>query len=129
MRNSLKISLVLALLFISFGCVKKVPVSNIEKQAIVTDVSLENVEKAILKSGVELGWKMSVIKPGQIDAVLHLRAHVAHARIDYTKKDYSITYLDSENLDYEDGNIHGSYNRWIRNLDLKIQANLIGSTR
>ena len=129
MKNAIKISLVLVLLFLSFGCAKKVPVYNIEKQAIVADIPTENIEKAILKSGIELGWKMYVINPGVIKAVLHLRSHVAQARIDYSKSNYSITYLDSENLDYEDGNIHGSYNRWIRNLDLKIQSNLFGYAR
>ena len=42
-----------------------------------------------------------------------------------TPKDYSITYKESTNLDYMNGQIHRNYNGWIENLDRDIRANLL----
>ena len=43
----------------------------------------------------------------------------------YTAKDYSITYKDSSNMQYQDGQIHRNYNGWIENLDRDIRGNLL----
>jgi hypothetical protein len=43
----------------------------------------------------------------------------------YTATTYSITYKDSTNLNYRDGQIHKNYNGWIENLDRDIRNELL----
>src|ERR1700690_1055148 len=87
-------------------------------------VSMEDVQKAIVRAGVALGWEMKPVEPGLILGTLHLRTHMAMVDIKYDTKTYSITYKDSTNLDYNGHNIHKNYNGWIQNLDSGIRSQL-----
>ena len=52
---------------------------------------------------------------------LELRKHVAAVAITYDAKSFSINYVSSQNLLQKGGQIHKSYNRWIRNLEGAIR--------
>ena len=52
---------------------------------------------------------------------LKLRRHVAVVAITYDAKSFSINYVSSQNLLQKGGQIHKSYNRWIRNLEGAIR--------
>jgi|SRR3989344_1458733 len=111
------------------GC-RSNPVYNIEGASVMTgktDVSVEDVKKAIIRAGGTLGWSMNPVSPGQIIGTLRLRKHVAVVDIKYNTKTYSIMYKDSTNLDYNGTNIHSNYNGWIQNLDnaIKVQLNTL----
>ena len=115
---------------------------NVKDQNIATNIdnpSEEDIKKAIIRAGGGLGWNMSVAEPGLVVGTLYLRSHMAKVNVTYDLKKYSITYVDSTNLDYEsagaettdpDGTtyvnkteiIHKNYNGWIQNLDRAIQA-------
>ena len=110
------------------GCATPTPVRNISAEPVVAHagraVSLDEVGKAILRAGGTLGWQMKLMEPGYIVGTLKLRSHVAVVDIRYTAKNYSITYKDSTNLNYDGTNIHNNYNGWISNLDRAIKTQL-----
>ena len=117
-----------SLAFLS-GC-RTAPLYNVSDQAVVTNVSSytnADVQKAIIRAGSSLGWNMKVTKPGHITATLHLRTHMAQVDIKYNKEKYSITYKDSDDLNYDGTIIHKNYNGWVQNLDrdIKIQLNTL----
>lgn len=111
------------------GCATPHPVRNITAEPVVTPagraVSLDEVGKAILRAGGTLGWQMKQVEQGYILGTLKLRSHVAIVDIRHTTKNYSITYKDSTNLDYDGTSIHRNYNGWIANLDRAIKAQLV----
>jgi hypothetical protein len=91
--------------------------------------SLETIEKAIVKACRRKDWIPRRISAGVLEASVHLRGHQADIVINFDTSAYSITYKDSENLDYRkryNGKeyIHRNYNRWINNLDRAIQSEL-----
>lgn len=114
-----------ALMLILAGC-RSNPVLNIEDAPINANgkYSTNDVKKAIIRAGAGLGWNMKSIKTGHIRGTLFLRTHVAKIDVRYTKKGYSITYKDSQNLNYDGTNIHKNYNSWVQNLNRQIQAQL-----
>ncbi len=125
MKNIIRATLFILVLTLIVGCAGRTkPVYNVENQAIVFNLTIEQVEKAIIKSGIQKKWKMMIVKSGEIVGNILVRSHKARIQIDYTDKFYAITYLESNNLLYKDGKIHRNYNRWINNLDQTIQSNL-----
>ena len=87
---------------------------------------MKDVERAIIQAGGSLGWVMKKTSEGKIQGVLTLRKHVATVLVTYNANEYSITYLDSSNLDYNpaENTIHKNYNGWIQNLNKSIQVQL-----
>lgn len=102
------------------------PIRDVQSAPIPANpaATLENIEKAITRAGLTLGWQIAPKAPGQIEGVLLLRKHKAVVDITYDTKFYNIKYKDSVNLDYraEDKTIHSNYNGWIQNLDKGIRA-------
>ena len=108
------------------GCVTA-PVYNVTRAPVTSskaNVTLDDVSKAIVRAGTQLGWQMKETKPGHILATLYLRTHVAVVDVNYSTTSYSITYKDSTDLDYDGTNIHKNYNGWIQNLDKGIRTQL-----
>jgi hypothetical protein len=87
--------------------------------------TMAEVEKAIVRAGSSLGWRMQPVKEGHVVGTLHLRAHTAVVDITYDTKTYNITYKDSMELNYDGTNIHKNYNGWIQNLDKGIRTQLL----
>ncbi|MDH5601597.1 MAG: hypothetical protein OEY78_09865 [Gammaproteobacteria bacterium] len=114
-----------ALMLILAGC-RANPILNIEDAPVNISgkYSSNDVKKAIIRAGAGLGWNMKAKTTGLIVGTLFLRKHVAIININYTKNGYSITYKDSQNLNYDGTNIHKNYNSWIQNLNRQIQAQL-----
>lgn len=114
-----------ALLF--FGC-RMAPILNVQDSPILPsarqEMTLLTVEQAIIRAGSDLGWKMTVEKPGLITASLNLRHHLAMVEIPYSTTSYSIRYKFSANLPQRGEKIHRNYNLWIRNLDAAIKHQL-----
>lgn len=112
-----------------FGCGTP-PVYNVSNMSIAVagdkKASMSDVEKAIIRAGGGLGWVMKKEKEGLIKGTLILRTHTAVVSIPYTTQEYSITYVDSTNLNYDASanTIHSNYNGWIQNLNKGIQVQL-----
>ncbi len=108
------------------GC-RTAPVFNVTDaptMATGKNVKLADIEKAIVRAGGTLGWRMKKVKPGHIIGTLFIRKHMAKVDIKYSTKAYSITYRDSENLKYDGSSIHSNYNGWVQNLDRAIRREL-----
>ncbi|PKM42440.1 MAG: hypothetical protein CVV05_18660 [Gammaproteobacteria bacterium HGW-Gammaproteobacteria-1] len=115
-------------LAIATGCRTSTPIYNVQDATIVTNsdkpATATDVKKAILRAGTSLGWNMKEEKPGHIIGTLHLRTHMAQIDIKYSPSSYSITYRDSQNLNYDGTNIHGNYNGWVQRLQQNIQSQM-----
>ena len=102
------------------------PVVNIQSAAIPPHpaATMGNIEKAIVRAGLTLGWQITPMGPGKAEGVLVLRRHRAVVDITYDTTSFSIHYKDSVNLDYDaqEKTIHSNYNGWIRNLEKAIRA-------
>jgi hypothetical protein len=109
------------------GCAQ--PIYNVKGAPVETPggkpPTLAEVEKAVVRAGTALGWKMQPTKPGHVLGTLNLRSHTAIVDVTYDTRTYSITYKDSVELNYDGTNIHKNYNGWIQNLDKGIRAQLL----
>ena len=108
------------------GCNKTMPVKNYTGQNI-TQYSNQNlkesdVERAILRGAISLGWKAKTVSEGKIRAELNIRKHQLILMIEHDDKTYSINYVDSTNLSYDGENIHRQYHNWINHLINSINA-------
>jgi hypothetical protein len=111
------------LLLMAAGCKSNfntAPILDIQDQTVDKGLSLSEVEKCIKSAGVRLGWKMTTVSTGLIEATLFNRQHTAVVSIPFSKTKYSILYKDSKDLYSDNGTIHKSYNRWIKNLEKEI---------
>lgn len=104
------------------------PIANIESEplAVSGNPSMSSIEKAIRRAGARRGWTMKKLGPGRMEGKLVLRKHVALVDITYTKSTLSITYKDSQHLNYDGKTIHKNYNSWVRNLARDINAQVAG---
>ena len=110
----------------ALGCTTK-PIYNVTNAPVAAskpNPSLDDVRAAIMRAGAGLGWQMQPTKPGHILGTLNLRSHQAIVDVNYTATNYSITYNNSSNLNYDGANIHNNYNGWIQNLDKGIRTQL-----
>jgi hypothetical protein len=130
MKAKLVALLVLGFAFAGLTGCRTAPVYNVVDTPVVankTDVSLDDMRKAIIRAGSTLGWQMREMGPNNIRGTLHLRTHMAQVDIPYTSERYSIVYEDSSNLRYDGKIIHRNYNGWVQNLDhaIKVQLNTL----
>lgn len=112
------------LLLTGFGA--RAPIYNVLSAPIPPNpaATMENIEKAVIRAGLTLGWQIAPKGPGRAEGVLILRKHRAVVDITYDTKSFNINYKDSVNLDYseKDRTIHSNYNGWIQNLEKGIRA-------
>ena len=110
------------------GCATTQPVYNVQNAPVIPppgkNLTMTEVNNAIMRAGSQLGWQMQPTGPGRISGRLALRTHLAVVDIEHDAKSYSIKYRDSTNLDARDGMIHKNYNGWVQNLDKAIRAQL-----
>jgi len=105
------------------------PIQNVPPVPVVTGTgkppTADQVRSAIVRAGNGLGWQMTPTDPGLVTGRIALRGHTAVVDVRYTPSNYSITYKDSTNLDYNGTQIHKNYNGWVENLNRDIRANLL----
>jgi hypothetical protein len=109
------------------GC-RTAPVYNVEEASVISStnksLSMNDVKNAIIRGGASRGWSMKDAGKGHIVGTLHLRKHMAMVDIKYNTKSYSITYKDSEGLNYDGANVHQNYNGWVQNLETSINTQM-----
>ena len=105
------------------------PIFNVKGAPVETPggkpPTLAEVEKAVVRAGSALGWKMQPVRPGVMVGTITLRSHTAIVDVTFDTRTFNITYKDSVDLNYDGGNIHRNYNGWIQNLDKGIRAQLL----
>jgi hypothetical protein len=145
--------LIMSGLFLA-GCPGIEPIYNVDYIPINNNLkpTSSDVEKAIMRAGVQLGWQMSKVQDGIIIGTIYLRGNMAQIEIKYSNSDYSINHKKSSGLNfspgykstivcmktdqwrppecketYSDATIHSNYNGWIHNLEkaIKTQIELI----
>ena len=96
--------------------------------AVPAGLEGERVVKDIKRTLAGRGWEVTGEQPGQIDARLHLRDHVAVIKVTYDASDVRFAYVDSTNLDYKEKRgqryIHGNYLGWIQYLRTDLATNM-----
>jgi len=87
---------------------------------------------AVKASLIARTWTVMAVKPGHIDAELHLRKHVAKIAIDWDTANVRIAYVSSDNLDFKEKRgkryIHENYLSWIQYLVDDFKRNLQNAT-
>ncbi len=124
-----KLSIIMLMLLVTtfalMGCKKNPPINN-PLVGINTSKALtqDEVRLAIITACPRTHWVAKDIKPGEIEATVHVRSHTAVVTISYNAKEYHIKYKSSTNLHAKDGTIHKNYNGWIDNLRRNIDVEL-----
>lgn len=126
MKRNLILLAALSVILMLTAC-RTAPVYNVHDAVVPnaeTQLSMDEIAKAIITAGNGLGWQMQVAEPGLIVATLNIRSHQAVVNITYSPKDYNIDYKSSYNLKYDGTKIHSNYNGWVQNLSKAISNNL-----
>lgn len=105
------------------------PIHNIVDEAVPTRLdgtlrTLDEVKEAIVKGCQRKGWRPVLDGEAQIKCTILVRGrHYAEVVIPYSAESYSILYVTSRELDYNEKKqkIHKNYNRWVINLSAVIQ--------
>ena len=105
------------------GCGRGHAVLNVTDASIGSELKEDGIEKGITRVLKRRGWRVGKKSKGKIMASIAVRSHRATIEITYNKENYSINYVDSQNLKYNEakGTIHRNYNRWINNIDRDLQ--------
>ena len=128
--TSKNLLLVLFVALAVVGCKRPNTIQNVSDQPITrydsAELSMQQIERAIVLGGMEKGWTMQSVAPGHIVGSIDVRGkHSASVDIHYDKSTYSVTYKDSSNLDYQPPNlIHRNYNNWVTNLVRSINTSI-----
>ena len=125
--RKLGLTLLFAVAVAAVGCTSQ-PIYNVTDAPVTASsgkaLSMSDVQTAIIRAGVPLGWQISQDKPGKLTGRLTLRSHAAVVDIEHNTKTYSIKYRESTDLNEKDGTIHRNYNSWVQNLDRAIRSQL-----
>lgn len=122
------VPLIFILALVIASCHQSIPMVNVENAPLKAPqgTTMDRITEAILASGVNRGWKMTVLKPGLIRGKIVVNdKHTVEVDITYNEKDFSINYVNSINMNYNFSNsvyyIHPKYNRWVNILKEDIQ--------
>lgn len=131
------VSLVAVALVVGAGGCRVMPVKEVQGHTIAAGsgkaLSMDQIAKAIVQGASYRGWVMKAAAPGKMVGTLEMHdkqsgalKHLVVVDVSYTSNAYDIRYRSSENLKHDPatGKIHGSYNRWIDNLVMSIDAAL-----
>lgn len=91
-----------------------------------TKLAPAEVEKALLAALARRNFDATIAAPGLITAKFSHGKHVIEVTLPYSDSAYSVRYLDSKYMDYNEKKqrIDDAYNEWIDGLDEHIQAQL-----
>ena len=130
----LTITPLLALIVVStpVQAAKTQPLYNPDPIEVPAGKSAEQVRMAVRKALIRYDFSIKEIGPGHVEGkhVKHSKSleHTAVVTVKYDTRSVRITYKDSKDLNYDASKqvIHGTYNRWIRNLEKYTRAYLEG---
>jgi hypothetical protein len=118
-------SLLVVAAFLTVGCRRNAPVINpTSPMPVMEKVSEKDIKAAIIRAGADKNWVIVPTGPQKLEGRLQTREHSAVVEITYDRHNYTITYKNSVNLQYQDGTIHSNYNRWVLGLENEIRRQL-----
>lgn len=120
--------LILLIASIAFVRAEAARIVNLENLAIPersdgSGFSLEEVRALIMNGCTRRDWKPNYEGGSVITCSILVRSrHFVKVEISFSEVDYSIYYLDSDQMDYNAAkqSIHRKYNGWVNNLRLMI---------
>lgn len=117
------------ILFIALACGTSKYLRSLDyNNPIPQGLSKDAIKQAIVSAGAQKGWVVVEKEGAQstLTAKLNVRTHYVEVDIPYTKENYKIVYVKSENMKYNaaKNTIHRSYNRWVMNLKANIDSSL-----
>jgi hypothetical protein len=134
----MKLTLIMVLLSILFSAPSEAapwtrtqPVYEVSNVPVITysdkEIMQASVGKEIVRALTKKRWAVTKEDKatGILQAEILVRRHYAKIEIKYSATNYSITYMDSRDLRYRNGEIHRNYNKWIKLLDEAIRQNLM----
>ncbi|KAF1722307.1 hypothetical protein [Pseudoxanthomonas wuyuanensis] len=84
------------------------------------------IKAAVIHAGQRRGWTVVDSEPGRVTLRYSPREHEVVVAVRYDDNGFKIEYVSSVEMNYRvkrgAPEIHGNYNRWIRNLAHDIQA-------
>ncbi|MEM6710305.1 MAG: hypothetical protein AAF648_16105 [Pseudomonadota bacterium] len=120
----LSATLLLGALSLSLPAHALAPIIDLEDQPIPDNLSLEQIKRGIRMGALNKGWVVKDAGSNAFEATLFVRKHVVKVKIAWTRSDYAITYISSQNMKAREGQIHRKYNGWVTNLNNNIQREL-----
>ena len=122
-KSILLMSVSISMLGLTSCTLKTRPVHTGQTQSMPSVASLLTDQKRsslIELAAIKNGWRCQKFSDEKSKCTLNKRDHSATVEISHNKKSYTINYLDSANLKYKQGQIHQQYNKWIKNLEIRI---------
>jgi hypothetical protein len=124
----LRLLLLVTCFLLPFAAQSAAPLVDPAPVPIPSGLDAETVRKEITRSLIGRSWVVSAEQPGEIEATLHLRKHVARVAVSYDEHEVRLAYVSSERLDYKvsrgQRRIHKNYLNWIRYVMTDISNNL-----
>lgn len=107
-------------------------VPEINVSSINNHISTKALKDIIVKSCVQHGWNIDSDTNNVIQATLmHHGKERTVIEIPYSKEKVTINYKESSGMRYEEKTqgeeIHRSYNRWVKTIEMDIRAGLMTS--
>jgi hypothetical protein len=127
-RFAFAFAILLALVLASPAQAKMEKLQNFQDQPVPTKLdgslfTLEEVQSAIARAAGARNWNVKVDGPSKLTASILVRGlHYAEVAIEYSPTTYSIVYVTSRELNYNEKKltVHRSYNKWVRALNAQI---------
>lgn len=101
--------------------------------SVPAGVSQADAKKAVIDAMIARGWVVAEESDDHVVADLHIRDHWAQIHIAIGQRAIEISYVDSDNLRYEERRgrtlIHKNYIGWVENLAGDIRNHLARAQR
>ena len=105
------------------GCVTK-QYPKVNPQSISVNVSsAKQLHNNIIRAAVRRGWATNDVKDNTVRCTFTKGDHRVVVDVVYSDTNFSVIYVDSENMSYdaESDSISRKYNQWVNNLVLDIR--------
>lgn len=114
------------IIFLMVSCSTAKLLRDFDTNPVPEGLSLSKVAKAIKLAGLERGWVFKKNKGENVlTGYLTVRTHNVAIEIPYTRSNYEILYVSSENMNHSGNYIHRSYFKWVLNLKKQIDSQLV----
>lgn len=91
-------------------------------------LTIKEIKKAFIVAASQLRYTITQQTEDSLGVRLDLRQHTLEFSVKFTESGYTIQYLNSENLGFEDGQpprIHPKVQQWLNNLKTRVAAEVM----
>jgi hypothetical protein len=105
------------------ACFTTTPLVSPMEAPLNGQYSLKEIDTAMQKAATELGWTLDKADQGFL-GTLRIREHVVVVHFKRDQQHLAAYYKSSENLRYDEKNIHKKYHIWIDSFFKTFRTNL-----